>query len=721
MTKKILVALMGVMLVVPATGLAQSASDIQSKISALMQQIQALQQQVNQQQGSGNSSQAQSSQTKPVNYGQVVSACRELRNTLRAGQKGEDVVYLQGLLQKEGFSIDQDELSNKEYGESTASAVTGFQEKYKSEILSPAGLKYGSGLAGAATRKKLNALYNCTKPIVTEPPVIMPPAYDKPMVKVKADPYYVVSDGKPGVSTISWKSQNASGCYYEKLKVGTEGSMQITVNQSMIVSISCFNQNSHETANDSVVITLGSGQPTTQPGPVISGVSGPTSLKVEEPGYWKINANASYNDYLSYSVAWGDESNSTGSGMNALSRVSQSATMEHTYYSAGTYNPIFYVTNQNGQVAKTSISVQVGEAVTTVSESVKCVFEGDSTNQQSCYVASGGSDNTYSGYKAQGCSGAGSCITDLKGNKGDVLTWKSSCGGYAYTTMDGQNEYAKFSCGTTAVQPGTLTIEPATVSLGVSQSLPVKAIYTPSSCSSSGGCTNVYYSPKEVSASWTIDNTGVAGLLQAMPDCPTDSRMMCSAVPQTSVTGIAPGAATLRARYTDSSGNVVTATAGVAVAGGQPTAVPGGQPSVENSIKVNYPVGGEVWVIGTKQTIRFSAPSTVSRVNVYLECNTGSGGSSTCSLPTGASMLIASTINTGSVDWSVGSGYSNFTPSSYVIRVSDASGVAGSGVSNAFNAVGLPSATQTQASSQMASTLETMRTMLEQMLLKLMH
>jgi hypothetical protein len=49
----------------------------------------------------------------------------------------------------------------QKYGPATVSAVKRFQEKYKSEILTPANMKKGTGLFGMATRKKLISLY-CT-------------------------------------------------------------------------------------------------------------------------------------------------------------------------------------------------------------------------------------------------------------------------------------------------------------------------------------------------------------------------------------------------------------------------------------------------------------------------------------------------------------------------------------------------------------------------------
>lgn len=40
--------------------------------------------------------------------------------------------------------------------------------------------------------------------------------------------------------------------------------------------------------------------------PVITGVSGPTSLKVNETGTWSVTANDPENGYLSYTIDWGD-------------------------------------------------------------------------------------------------------------------------------------------------------------------------------------------------------------------------------------------------------------------------------------------------------------------------------------------------------------------------------------------------------------------------------
>ncbi|GEM_PF-6055060 len=69
----------------------------------------------------------------------------------------------------------------------------------------------------------------------------------------------------------------------------------------------------------------------------------------------------------------------------------------------------------------------------TAQEQVKCVFEGSSAAQE-CYSEYGK------------CSGSPSCAVDVKGPAGTAIIWKSTCGGYAYTTIDGSNESAKFTC-----------------------------------------------------------------------------------------------------------------------------------------------------------------------------------------------------------------------------------------------------------------------------------
>ncbi len=87
------------------------------------------------------------------------------------------------------------------------------------------------------------------------------------------------------------------------------------------------------------------------------------------------------------------------------------------------------------------VSAQENETTTNstipafIKEQVKCVFD-NSNEMQKCYTDDG----------KFGCSGTGTCVADVSGEKGKKLTWKSSCGGYGYTIIDGDNEYAEFKC-----------------------------------------------------------------------------------------------------------------------------------------------------------------------------------------------------------------------------------------------------------------------------------
>jgi len=104
--------------------------------------------------------------------------------------------------------------------------------------------------------------------------------------------------------------------------------------------------------------------------PVISGVSGPQSLNVNQTGTWTINASSPNGGSLSYSVNWGDNM-VYGNGVAIYPQplpTQQSATFTHSYSQAGTYNPTFTVKSNlecfvgpcpSGGSASTSLSVNV--------------------------------------------------------------------------------------------------------------------------------------------------------------------------------------------------------------------------------------------------------------------------------------------------------------------------------------------------------------------------
>lgn len=202
---------------------------------------------------------------QPSNPSSPVGSCYTFTSTLRLGSNGNEVVALHNFLSREGFNLPQGN-GNGNYSEATASLVTGFQEKYRSEILTPSGLQYGTGIVGAYTRAKLNALYGCNN---TNP--------------------------NPGSQA-----------------------------------------------------------------PVISGVTSPTNLQVNQMGTWVVSARDPENGPLQYSVVWGDEAYTTYPAGAPAYQYSQQASFTHTYTQPGVFTPTFTVRDNTGREARTSVTVNVG-------------------------------------------------------------------------------------------------------------------------------------------------------------------------------------------------------------------------------------------------------------------------------------------------------------------------------------------------------------------------
>ncbi len=139
------------LLILPGVSFAQSvssATSIQAQIAALEAQLAVLQQQLAQSQG-----------------GTVW--CHLFNSNLYFGISNTEVSALQEALAKDGESVN----ITGTFDEQTAAGVVAFQEKYKSDVLTPIGLKNGTGYVGPATQAKLNKLFGCT---TTTPPVICP-------------------------------------------------------------------------------------------------------------------------------------------------------------------------------------------------------------------------------------------------------------------------------------------------------------------------------------------------------------------------------------------------------------------------------------------------------------------------------------------------------------------------------------------------------------------
>lgn len=158
---------------------AATIEELQAQIQSLLQQVQQLQTQLAQLQG------------QPTQW------CHTFNVNLGYCSKGSEVGALQIVLVKEGFSVNSEEKSKSSFGDFTASAVTGFQEKYKDEILTPLGLQHGTGYVGKATRTKLNSLYGCTQPPTTPSITVLSPNGGEKWVKGEKQ-------------TVKWSSVNIS-------------------------------------------------------------------------------------------------------------------------------------------------------------------------------------------------------------------------------------------------------------------------------------------------------------------------------------------------------------------------------------------------------------------------------------------------------------------------------------------------------------------------------
>lgn len=127
----------------PVLANAQTIAELQAQVEALMAQIA----QLNAQQGNSN------------------TWCHTFNTNLSIGMSGNEVSALQRALGLNGFNVG----ATGSYDERTASAVSGFQEKYRREILTPLGLANPTGYFGPSTRAVMNRLYGCNGNIVVPP------------------------------------------------------------------------------------------------------------------------------------------------------------------------------------------------------------------------------------------------------------------------------------------------------------------------------------------------------------------------------------------------------------------------------------------------------------------------------------------------------------------------------------------------------------------------
>lgn len=194
----IVVCIISFLIISPNFVSADSISDLQTQIASLLAQIRELQSRIAQIHGQN-----------------TTSWCHTFNTDIGVGSSGNEVYALSLALQKEGINLGKFD----SYDETAASAVSTFQEKYRSEVLTRAGLSSPTGYVGARTRSKLNLLYGCNNTSITFPTPIIAPIPVACTTDAK-----LCSDGKTYVSRIAPSCQFAA-CPAESWDVA--GSVQV--------------------------------------------------------------------------------------------------------------------------------------------------------------------------------------------------------------------------------------------------------------------------------------------------------------------------------------------------------------------------------------------------------------------------------------------------------------------------------------------------------------
>ncbi|MDO8303217.1 MAG: peptidoglycan-binding domain-containing protein, partial [Sedimentisphaerales bacterium] len=87
------------------------------------------------------------------------AVCRKFVKPLAYLNSGAEVKLVQQFLKNLGFF--KYPITTNFFGPVTFAAVNKFQQVYKTDILTPLGLSYGTGFWGPSTMKKANALLGC--------------------------------------------------------------------------------------------------------------------------------------------------------------------------------------------------------------------------------------------------------------------------------------------------------------------------------------------------------------------------------------------------------------------------------------------------------------------------------------------------------------------------------------------------------------------------------
>ena len=308
--------------------------------------------------------------------------CFNFDSSFGIGARGSQVVALHSALAREGFAVSSPE---GQFDEQTGAAVTGLQEKYRAEILTPVGLKFGTGYMGPGTRTKLNTLFGCVRPAVTLK-VLSPNGGESwklgstEIISWQSPADFRVASAQYDVY-IHYRyppcikgpclmyplplprliAKNISTNYYQWLVGDTVGDTT-TLNPGNYLIRVCESGTSRCDSSDSQFSIYTSDASGNKP-PVIHGFEAPTKLKVGVAGTWNIKASDPENGSLSYSIDWGDKVFDASAGTMPHSLVQESlkqqSSFTHAYSYPGEYKVIVTVRDSASATAQSSATIVV--------------------------------------------------------------------------------------------------------------------------------------------------------------------------------------------------------------------------------------------------------------------------------------------------------------------------------------------------------------------------
>lgn len=378
--KKAIVLAVAFLIIVPNFVSAASVADLQAQINALLAQIQQLQTQLAQQTSYSGGSNASN------------TWCHTFNTDLGIGSSGTEITDLVTALVTNGVG---GKINGSVYDEGVASYVSAFQQKYKSEILIPAGLSNGTGYLGARTRAKLNKLYGCGNTVATQATANVTQTTTQTVAQTTSGLSITTSSSLPNgkVSTasntynyrailnvlpsnisttqLSWSVVSGSlpsGLYltasdYGEIITGaptTAGTYNFTLSASA-PSVSGLNPNY---ASKQFSLTV-EAAPTTNSSPTSPVISGPTSVVAGTSNLYTAVSTDPNNDSITYTFDWGDgtykDNKNFGSGYGY--------SVYHVWKNNGIYPITVTASDDKGGISTNTIYVKVSVPFTVTTDS----------------------------------------------------------------------------------------------------------------------------------------------------------------------------------------------------------------------------------------------------------------------------------------------------------------------------------------------------------------